>query len=220
MTMIGGRYVRPEDMPFFKKQQKIVLENCGIIDPQEMDEYVGVDGYQGLYAGLAARAVSAQRGRQVLKSGLRGRGGGGFQTGKKWELLASAPGPDKYVICNGDEGDPGTLMDRSVLESDPHRVIEGMIITAHIAACSTCGPSIRWPSASSRMASDQARQAGTLGERMLGSDFSFDAEIRVGTAPSCAARKRRMIASVEGNTASRGPVRRSRRRRVCSASRR
>lgn len=194
-------YIHPEDMPFFQKQLKIVLENCGIIDPQEMDEYVAMDGYQGLSRALhelSPKDVVAE----VVKSGLRGRGGGGFPAGKKWEMLAAAPGPEKYVICNGDEGDPGAFMDRSVLESDPHRVIEGMVIAGYATGAHHGVLYVRaeYPLAIRRlmMALEQARQAGMLGQRVLGSDFSFDAEVRVGAGAFVCGEETALIASVEG----------------------
>ncbi len=194
-------YVHPEDMPFFKRQQKIVLENCGLIDPQDIGEYVGVDGYQGLSRAL--HEMSPQQViAEVLKSGLRGRGGGGFTTGKKWELLAAAPGPVKYVICNGDEGDPGAFMDRSVLESDPHRVIEGMIIAGYATGAQRGVFYVRaeYPLAIRRLqiALDHARKVDMLGQRVLGSDFSFDAEIRVGAGAFVCGEETALIASVEG----------------------
>ena len=194
-------YVSAKDMPFFKHQLKIVLENSGIIDPQSIDEYVARDGYAAL-----ARVLGEMEPEDVIReltvSGLRGRGGGGFPVGRKWSMLAAAPGPEKYVICNGDEGDPGAFMDRSVLESDPHRVLEGMLIAGYATGAHKGVLYVRaeYPLAIKRlqMAIDQARSHGLLGERVLGTDFGFDVEIRVGAGAFVCGEETALIASVEG----------------------
>lgn len=197
----GEPYKSPAEMPFFNKQLKIVLENCGLIDPQCIGEYVGRDGYQALGKAL----FEMEPGEvidEVLASGLRGRGGGGFSTGRKWGILSAAPGPDKYIICNGDEGDPGAFMDRSVLESDPHRVLEGMIIAGYATGAHKGVLYVRaeYPLAIRRLqiAIDQAREKKLLGERILGSDFGFDVEIRVGAGAFVCGEETALLASVEG----------------------
>jgi len=119
----------PTDVPFFQRQKKIVLENSGVIDPERIEEYIAADGYQALIQALTEMAPREVI-EQVMKSGLRGRGGAGYPTGLKWSTVAKSVGTQKFVICNADEGDPGAFMDRSVLESDPHRVLEGMLIAA------------------------------------------------------------------------------------------
>ena len=116
-------------MPFFTSQQKIVLENSGIIDPEQIKEYIAADGYRALVTALT-EMTPAEVLREVDASGLRGRGGGGYPAGLKWSTVSKMPGDEKFVVCNGDEGDPGAFMDRAVLESDPHRVIEGMVLAA------------------------------------------------------------------------------------------
>ena len=137
------------DLPFFAAQQKIVLENCGEIDPEKIEEYIAADGYSALLTCLSSRTREDVV-QELIKSGLRGRGGGGYPTGLKWCMVSKAPGAQKYVICNADEGDPGAFMDRSVLESDPHRVLEGMAIAAYAVGAtqgtSTAAQSTRWPS--------------------------------------------------------------------------
>ncbi len=193
--------VHPADMPFFRNQLKIVLENSGVIDPQRIDEYVARDGYAAL-----AKALSELDPKDVLTemaaSGLRGRGGGGFPVGKKWAMLADAPGPTKYVICNGDEGDPGAFMDRSVLESDPHRVLEGMAIAGYATGSHDGIVYVRaeYPLAIRRIqtAIEQAREKGLLGERILGTDFYFNIEIRVGAGAFVCGEETALMASVEG----------------------
>ncbi|MEP0842518.1 MAG: NADH-quinone oxidoreductase subunit F, partial [Phycisphaerae bacterium] len=161
-----GRTCRsPAEMPFFNKQLKIVLENSGLIDPQSLAEYVGRDGYQALGKALF-EMEPGQVIQEVIASGLRGRGGGGFPTGRKWAVLAAADDPVKYIICNGDEGDPGAFMDRSVLESDPHRVLEGMAIAGYATGAHKGVLYVRaeYPLAIRRLqvAIDQAREQGLL----------------------------------------------------------
>ncbi len=194
-------YTSADEMPFFKHQQKIVLENSGKIDPQCIEEYVGCDGYIGL-----GKALSEMRPPDVLHevsvSGLRGRGGGGFPVGRKWQMLADAEGATKYAICNADEGDPGAFMDRSVLESDPHRVLEGMALAGYATGAQHGVIYVRaeYPLAIRRLqlAIEQARERELLGERILGSDFSFDIEIRVGAGAFVCGEETALMASVEG----------------------
>lgn len=190
------------EWPFFQGQVKVVLENKGLIDPEQIEEYIACDGYMAL-----ARALTELKPDQIvdelIRSGLRGRGGGGFPTGRKWQMLAAAPGPIKYVICNGDEGDPGAFMDRSVLESDPHRVLEGMMIAAYATAATHGIIYVRaeYPLAIQRIgiAIDDARRLGLLGQRILGTDFSFDAEIRVGAGAFVCGEETALMLSIEGN---------------------
>lgn len=197
----GQPYRSAADMPFFKHQVKIVLENSGLIDPQNVDEYIARDGYLALQKVLAEMDGKQVIG-EVLKSGLRGRGGGGFATGKKWQMLAGSPGPTKYIVCNGDEGDPGAFMDRSVLESDPHRVLEGMLIAGYATGAGRGFIYVRaeYPLAIKRLqaAITQARDKDLIGDRVLGTDFCFDVEIRVGAGAFVCGEETALMASVEG----------------------
>lgn len=197
----GEPYKSPAEMPFFKHQLKVVLENCGLIDPQSIDEYVARDGYAAL-AKVLGEMEPAEVVKEVTASGLRGRGGGGFPTGRKWGMLAGSKSPTKYIICNGDEGDPGAFMDRSVLESDPHRVLEGMLIAGYATGAHRGVLYVRaeYPLAIKRLqiAIQHARENGLLGERVLGTDFNFDVEIRVGAGAFVCGEETALIASVEG----------------------
>ncbi len=198
----GGPPVRsPGEMAFFARQTKIVLENCGLIDAESIDEYVGRGGYQALVKAMTAMSPQ-QVVDEVVASGLRGRGGAGFPTGRKWQMLRDAPGRDKYVVCNADEGDPGAFMDRSVLEGDPHRIVEGMAI----AACATGARKgyvyvrAEYPLAIRRLqiALEQARRHGLLGRRILGTDATFGIEIRVGAGAFVCGEETALMASVVG----------------------
>ena len=164
------------------KQLRIVLRNCGVIDPESIEDYIAHDGYQALAKVLSGPPETVIE--EMKKSGLRGRGGAGFPTGIKWEITRKAPGSQKYVVCNGDEGDPGAYMDRSVLEGDPHSVIEGMMIGAYAIGASKGFFYIRaeYPLAIERIekAIRQCYDHGLMGKNILGSSFSFDAEIRLG----------------------------------------
>jgi NADH-quinone oxidoreductase subunit F len=190
-----------DDITFFRRQTKIVLRNCGLIDPLDLDQYIGRNGYAGL-----ARALSMKPGEiidEVLSSGLRGRGGAGFPAGMKWKLTRQAKGDLKYVLCNADEGDPGAFMDRSVLEGDPHSVIEGMAVAA-VAVGSTQGyvyVRAEYPLAVERLgiALDQARKCGLLGKNILGTDVSFDLEIRMGSGAFVCGEETALMTSIEGN---------------------
>lgn len=199
---LSGR-VQPylRDIEFFKAQTKIVLRNCGRIGYADMAEYIENDGYYALekaLAGMSREAVVAE----IKKSGLRGRGGGGFPTGLKWELAAKKDSREKYVICNADEGDPGAFMDRSVLEGDSHSIIEGMAIAGYAIGASHGVVYVRaeYPIAVERLkqAIADARKAGILGEKIFGSDFSFDMEIRIGAGAFVCGEETALIASVEG----------------------
>ncbi|MFA6379334.1 MAG: NADH-quinone oxidoreductase subunit NuoF, partial [Candidatus Omnitrophota bacterium] len=190
-----------KDVDFFKRQTKIVLRNCGTIDPQNIVDYIRVDGYQAL-----AKALTSMNADQIIaevkKSGLRGRGGAGFSTGMKWEFTRKAPGDIKYAICNADEGDPGAFMNRSVLEGDPHSVIEGMMIAAFAIGAKQGFVYVRaeYPLAVSRLmkAIEQARACGLLGDKILGTDFSFDLDIRMGSGAFVCGEETALMASLEG----------------------
>jgi NADH:ubiquinone oxidoreductase subunit E len=164
------------DLPVLRPQLRNALRNCGVIDPSNVDHYLARDGYAGLRRALSMQPDAVIE--EVKASGMRGRGGGGFSTGTKWELCRASPGADKYVICNADEGDPGAFMDRSLLEGDPHAVLEGMCIAAYAIGASHGYVYIRaeYPLAIQRLeaALDQMREIGLLGDDTLGSGFSFD----------------------------------------------
>jgi NADH-quinone oxidoreductase subunit F len=190
------------DIPFFQRQVKIVLRNCGIIDPQRIEEYIARDGYQALGKALTSMTPDAVV-DQMKRSGLRGRGGAGFPTGLKWQLTRKAQGDVKYAICNGDEGDPGAFMDRSVLEGDPHSVIEGMAIAAYAIGAEQGYAYVRaeYPLAVERLdkAIDQARECGLLGKGILGTSFNFDMEIRMGSGAFVCGEETALMTSIEGN---------------------
>jgi len=190
-----------EKIPFFALQQKIVLRNCGEIDPGNIEEYIARDGYEAL-----ARVLTEMTPEDVIAvvkaSGLRGRGGGGFPTGLKWELTAKAPGEVKYVVCNADEGDPGAFMDRSVLEGDPHSVIEAMTIAGYAIGAHKGYIYVRaeYPLAIARLkvALQQAREYGLLGPDLFGSGFDFDLELRMGAGAFVCGEETALMASIEG----------------------
>lgn len=190
-----------EEMPFYKKQNRIALRNCGIIDPENIEEVIASGGYQAL-----GKAVSEMTQDEVINevkiSGLRGRGGGGFPTGRKWEATKRANNDTKYVICNADEGDPGAFMDRAILEGDPHSVIEAMAICGYSIGSSKGFVYIRaeYPLAVHRLkiAISQAKNAGLLGENILGSNFNFDIEIKYGAGAFVCGEATALIHSIEG----------------------
>lgn len=190
-----------QHMDFYKKQLRIALRNCGFIDPENIDEYIARDGYMALGKCLS-EMTPEQVIEEVKKSGLRGRGGGGFPTGLKWEITAKVPGDKKYVVCNADEGDPGAFMDRSILEGDPHSVIEAMAINAYCTGSDHGLVYIRaeYPLAVARLktALKQAREYGLLGKGILGSDFNFDIEIRYGAGAFVCGEETALIHSMEG----------------------
>ncbi|HIK30462.1 MAG TPA: NADH-quinone oxidoreductase subunit NuoF [Oscillatoriales cyanobacterium M4454_W2019_049] len=187
--------------PFFTRQQPIVLENSGKIDPENIDEYIAVGGYQSLYRALMELSP-AEVVQEVSTSGLRGRGGGGYPTGLKWATVAKMPGNQKYVVCNADEGDPGAFMDRAVLESDPHRVLEGMAIAAYAVGANHGYIYIRaeYPLAIQRLqkAIQQAKRLGLMGAQVFDSPFDFKIDIRVGAGAFVCGEETALIASVEG----------------------
>ena len=190
-----------EDIDFFKHQQKIVLKNCGSIDCLSIEEYIASDGYQALYNVLDAESPDAVI-ETITESGLRGRGGGGFSTGLKWKLARKSQGDKKYVICNADEGDPGAFMDRSLLEGDPHALIEGMAIAGYAIGSDQGYVYVRaeYPLAVERLeiAIKDAREAGILGKNIFGKGFDFDIEIRIGAGAFVCGEETALIASVEG----------------------
>ena len=187
-------------MGFYQKQLRIALRNCGFINPENIDEYIARDGYEALAKVLQGTPQEAIE--TVKKSGLRGRGGGGFPTGLKWEIASKSPGKEKYVVCNADEGDPGAFMDRSILESDPNSVIEAMAICGYCIGASKGLVYIRaeYPLAVKRLqiAMKQARDYGLLGDDILGSGFNFDIEIRYGAGAFVCGEETALIHSMEG----------------------
>ncbi len=190
-----------KEIPFYQKQVKVALANCGYIDPESLDEYIAQGGYEALGT-LLTEKKPADAIEIVSKSGLRGRGGGGFPTATKWKLAAGNKDSQKYIICNGDEGDPGAFMDRSLLEGDPHRVLEGMMIAAYAMGASKGFFYIRaeYPLAIKRIkgAIEQAREAGLLGKNIFGSKFEFDAEVRTGAGAFVCGEETALIHSIEG----------------------
>lgn len=189
------------DLPFFARQQRIVLENSGIIDPDSFKGYVAVGGYSALVKALSEMS-RADVLREVTTSGLRGRGGGGYPTGLKWSTVAKMPPDQKYVICNADEGDPGAFMDRAVLESDPHRVLEGMAIAAYAISASKGYIYVRaeYPLAVERLttAIRKAKRSGFMGNNIAETQFSFDVEIRLGAGAFVCGEETALMASIEG----------------------
>ncbi|MDR0827650.1 MAG: NADH-quinone oxidoreductase subunit NuoF [Desulfovibrio sp.] len=189
------------EMDFYKKQMRVALCNCGLINPEEIEEYIAAGGYQAL--ALCLEKKKPQDVVQEMKiSGLRGRGGGGFPTGIKWEVAAAQPGPVKYMVCNADEGDPGAFMDRSILEGDPHSIIEGMAIAAYAIGSDRGFVYIRaeYPLAIQRLqrAVDQSREAGLLGKNIFGSGFSFDLELKYGAGAFVCGEETALLRSIEG----------------------
>jgi bidirectional [NiFe] hydrogenase diaphorase subunit len=185
----------------FEEQVRVVLENSGQIDPERIDEYIARDGYQALVKVLTEMEPNEVI-KQITDGGLRGRGGGGYPTGLKWGTVAKAGGDSKYVICNGDEGDPGAFMDRSVLESDPQRVLEGMAIAAYAVGASKGYIYVRaeYPLAVQRFQTclRDARRRGLLGSNICNTQFNFDVEIRLGAGAFVCGEETALIASIEG----------------------
>ncbi len=192
-----------EDTPFFKHQRKIVLRNAGIINPEDIEEYIAVGGYRSLYKALTEMTPEMVI-EEVKRSGLRGRGGAGFPTGLKWEITAKSESDERYIICNADEGDPGAYMNRNEMESDPHSLIEGMIIGGYAIGAKEGIIYVRaeYPLAISRLqiAIEQSRRYGLLGENIFGTDFSFDIRIVKGAGAFVCGEETAMIASIEGET--------------------
>ena len=190
---------------FYKEQFRIALRNCGVINPDNIDEYIGMDGYSALGRILTEKTPPQEIIDAIKNSGLRGRGGGGFPTGKKWQFTADAVSPDgiKYVACNADEGDPGAFMDRSVLEGDPHSVLEAMAIAGYCVGAHQGYIYIRaeYPIAVERLnrAIIQAREYGLLGKDIFGSGFDFDIELRLGAGAFVCGEETALLASIEGH---------------------
>jgi bidirectional [NiFe] hydrogenase diaphorase subunit len=195
------RLVCDTNVPFFERQKKIVLENSGLINPERIEEYIERDGYSALTNALT-EMTPQQVIAEITKSGLRGRGGAGYPTGLKWSTVAKAVGPHKFVVCNADEGDPGAFMDRSVLESDPHRVLEGMLIAAYAVGASEGYIYVRaeYPLAIKRLktAIRQAERLGLLGANICGTEFSLHIELRLGAGAFVCGEETALIASIEG----------------------
>ncbi len=200
-TEVHGN-VALSDTAFYKTQQRVVLRNCGVINPESIDEYIAMDGYAAL--GKVLTEMKPEDVIQVITdSGLRGRGGGGFPTGRKWALTAPNKAPQKYVVCNADEGDPGAFMDRSVLEGDPHCLVEAMTIAGYAIGATEGYVYVRaeYPIAVARLqiAIDQAREYGLLGKDIFGSGFDFDLHIRLGAGAFVCGEETALMTSIEGN---------------------
>ena len=197
----GTKVQKLDDLTFYKKQKRIALKNCGVINPEDIDEYIAFDGYRAL-----ARVLLEMDSDEVIdiitKSGLRGRGGAGFPTGRKWRSTADSKGDVKYVVCNADEGDPGAFMDRSILEGDPHAVLEAMEIAGFAIGAQKGFIYVRaeYPIAVQRLkiAIEQARNYGILGKNIFGTDFSFDIEIRLGAGAFVCGEETALLESIEG----------------------
>ncbi|MDP3879933.1 MAG: NADH-quinone oxidoreductase subunit F, partial [Dehalococcoidales bacterium] len=191
---------RLSDLPVFKPQVRISTRNCGHIDPTEIKQYIANGGYSGFLRAL--KMTPDEVIGEVKKSGLRGRGGAGFPTGQKWEFCRRSPGTEKYLICNADEGDPGAFMNRSQLESDPHAVLEGMLIGAYAMGTSHGYIYCRaeYPLAIERLniALDQMRECGLLGDNILGSGFNFEITIKEGAGAFVCGEETALMASIEG----------------------
>lgn len=189
------------ELPFYSKQVRLTLRNCGYIDPDSLEEYIARDGYQAL-AKVLTEKTPEQVVEDIKASGLRGRGGGGFSTGMKWMFCAKSPGPKKYVICNADEGDPGAFMDRSLLEGDPHAIIEGMAIGAYAMGADEGYIYCRaeYPLAIKRLLKsiEDAEEAGLLGENILGTGFNFTLHVKEGAGAFVCGEETALMNSIEG----------------------
>jgi len=197
----GKKVQKLDELSFYKKQKRIALKNCGVINPEEIDEYIAFDGYKALEKVLTQ--MTPDDVINVIKaSGLRGRGGAGFPTGKKWELTKASEEKQKYVVCNADEGDPGAFMDRSILEGDPHAVLEAMAIAAYSIGANQGYIYVRaeYPIAVHRLqvAIDQAREYGILGKNIFGTNFDFDIDIRLGAGAFVCGEETALLESIEG----------------------
>ena len=190
-----------DELNFYKKQKRIALKNCGVINPEEIDEYIAFDGYKALEKVLKEMSPDDVI-KTISDSGLRGRGGAGFPTGKKWELTKAVQGEQKYVVCNADEGDPGAFMDRSILEGDPHAVLEAMEIAGYTIGANKGFIYVRaeYPIAVKRLkiAIEQAREYGILGKNIFGTNFNFDIEIRLGAGAFVCGEETALLESIEG----------------------
>ena len=195
------QHVTLDNIDFYRPQMRLALRNCGVIDPENIDEYIAFDGYRAL-AKVLTEMTPEQVISEVLKSGLRGRGGAGFPTGKKWQFAAASKADQKYMICNADEGDPGAFMDRSVMEGDPHSVLEAMAIGGYAIGASEGYIYVRaeYPIAVKRLeiAINQAREYGLLGKNIFGSGFDFDIFIRLGAGAFVCGEETALMHSIEG----------------------
>ncbi len=189
------------EIAFYKQQERVALRNCGVIDPENIDEYIAFDGYKALAKALT-EMTPEQVIQEVLDSGLRGRGGAGFPTGKKWQFARASKAEHKYFVCNADEGDPGAFMDRSLLEGDPHAILEAMAIGGYAIGADEGWIYVRaeYPIAVKRLekAIEQAHEYGLLGENIFGTDFSFDIHIRLGAGAFVCGEETALMASIEG----------------------
>jgi len=189
------------EIGFYKQQKRVALRNCGVIDPENIDEYIAFDGYKALAKALT-EMTPEQVIQEVLDSGLRGRGGAGFPTGKKWQFARASQAEHKYFVCNADEGDPGAFMDRSLLEGDPHAVLEAMTIGGYAIGADEGWIYVRaeYPIAVKRLekAIEQAHEYGLLGKNIFGTDFSFDIHIRLGAGAFVCGEETALMASIEG----------------------
>ena len=196
----GEKVTKQEDILFYKKQRRVALNGCGVINPEDINEAIGMGAFQGIKRALTMTQQEVVD--EVLASGLRGRGGGGFPTGRKWQFALNVEADQKYVVCNGDEGDPGAFMDRSILEGNPLAVIEGMMIAGYAFGASEGYFYVRaeYPIAVKRLkiAIEQARAEGLLGKNILGSDFSFDCQIRLGAGAFVCGEETALLNSIEG----------------------
>jgi len=196
----GKKCQKQEDIPFYQKQMRIALHGCGVINPEDIDEALGYDAYKGLVKALKMSRQDVVN--EVLASGLRGRGGGGFPTGRKWQFALDQKNDVKYVVCNGDEGDPGAFMDRSILEGNPLNVIEGMLIAGYAIGASDGYFYVRaeYPVAVSRLriAIEQAEKLGLLGDNILGTGFNFRVHIRLGAGAFVCGEETALLNSIEG----------------------
>ena len=199
--MLKARVKDYAQMAFYAKQMRLSLRNCGLIDPEDIEEYIAADGYQALAKCLFNMTTDGVV-QEVLNSGICGRGGAGFPTGLKWKIAAGVKADEKYIVCNADEGDPGAFMDRSIMEGDPHSVIEAMAIGAYAIGAQRGLVYIRaeYPLAVNRLrlAIDQAREAGLLGDNIMGTDFSFDIEVKLGAGAFVCGEETALIHSMEG----------------------
>ena len=197
-----GSIISLSETNFYKKQKRIALRNCGVIDPENIDEYICTECYQALYKALTSMSQDDVI-KEVLDSGIRGRGGAGFPTGRKWMFAKASQGDIKYVACNADEGDPGAFMDRSILEGDPHAIIEAMAIAAYAIGAHQGFVYVRaeYPVAVHRLsvALEQARERGLLGKDIFGTGFDFDIEIRLGAGAFVCGEETALMTSIEGH---------------------
>ena len=196
----GEKKTKQEDINFYKKQRRVALHGCGVINPEDINEAIGMGAFQGIKKALSMTQQEVLD--EVLASGLRGRGGGGFPTGRKWQFAYNVEADQKYVVCNGDEGDPGAFMDRSILEGNPLGVIEGMMIAGYAFGASEGYFYVRaeYPIAVNRLkiAIKQAREMGLLGQNIMGTDFSFDCHIRLGAGAFVCGEETALLNSIEG----------------------